>query len=1693
MASKNIILNIKGAKKTLDSIDITTGQKEPVHVQALSNVQYELVDKDTQFAPENVTIKRDGDDLLIAFEGSDISQPDLVIEGYYSKSGNNMLVGLNEDGKFYAFVPESAQAGDAVTMLADQIQAGQALGGEPLGVAGQSLWPWALLAAAAALAGAASGGGDSATPVPAPKPDAGTIDAPNDTNDNTPTIKGQDATAGAAVTVVVKDKDGNVVDTLKTTVKPDGSYQVTPSKPIPDGKYTAEATVTKDGQSSQAQDDGSVDTIRPDKVVFEVYDNQAPVVGVVTDGGHTNDTTPTIRGKGEPGATVQVVISGQPDLVVDGIKVDGKGNWSIKDPVLTEGQYTVTITQTDKAGNTSEPVSSTFTVDTTPNSAGRIDAPQLSNDPTPVITGKEATPYTKISVVITDAAGQQQGPIEVVSDGNGNYTVVPKQSLADGDYTVKATPEDDAAGNQGKTVEDKGVVDTIVSAEPKVEITTDGNNDGFINFKEHENPIQVKVSFDKDKSQPGDIITITSTSQADPKEVTLKQADIDNRSILTSFPSPLHGETIKVEAQVRDKAGNTSPVGEDSAKLDLSNLKKVDAGIEVTITEDVNNDGYISADELEGQIDVVVTLPKDTQAGDKLFVQATGNAKQEILLTQPMVDKGKVNLAYDAPASGVKFEVSAQVKDAAGNESDVGYDSATMATALPGAPVISFPQDAEPNGLLNAKELTGDVQVAIKLPNNAKADDVLTVTDNDGNTKDITLTAQQIEAGQVITTLPKPTDGKLEVEAVIVDTVGNTSPKGEAAVVVDTTVFENLAIRIVTDGDNDQFINSAELAATNNKVVVEITVPKGAVDGDTLTITASGNTDKVVTLSGTDISTGTLRVEFNPTGNNTTFKTTASIEDVAGNKAGPVQDSATIQTGAPADPQVKIVQDEDDDGWINIDEFKAPIDVSVTLPAGAQVGDTLVVKDQSGAVQNIVLTLADIQKGSVATTVANPGDGNTVKVSAQLFDQAGNPSKVATDSATLDLTALGKPTLAIPEAADGYVNKGDLADGVQAKITPPAGAEPKNPITITITDEDGKNPQTVTTTVPDGWKEGDAIEVTLPKDKFPADGDYIVKATITDQAGNVSAPSNEVKFNVDTSVSDAKISITAIEDDTGLYKDDFVTSDQTLLVHGELTQALAPDEHIEVSNDQGKTWTKENITLAADGVTWQYDDTGTTHKPGIVVYQARIMDQAGNLVDLDDKKVTVVIDTVKPDQKVTITQIVDDFLPQPDGSTGSVKVADGGKTNDGTPLVKGTLIEPLNTPNAAAGVSQEVVQVFVAVNGNPAVLLGQAEVNGTDWHYQDNSNYADGDQVVYTAKVVDLAGNEGSESGAYTINLDTSQWIDPANGEVSNDIATQYVGDYIATGGQGSAPKDTAKMLVINSSGETIAFGAVDPDLDTPNSGQAGIYVKSGYEYELEAGHTAVLHTIDDVGNISLQSNPILFVGNAGGQRIPDSKTVITSIWDDVGARQGNLISLGDQQTDDSQLSFSGTSTFTNTPSTLYTKDPDLFISENFKVMIYDNGHYIGTAQQTKVDGTNKTFDWSFDYDLAKDPHYVEGSMHEFKAVTVYKSPSGSSVVLRDSYSDSYEVTFSAGKSIEQNKDLVGDKTILSLSDVLGSHQQLTILGDKGDVLNMGLTQGEGWVNVGTAQQGSDAFYVYQHNAGGSIQQVLVQDHIFVI
>ena len=275
-----------------------------------------------------------------------------------------------------------------------------------------------------------------ATDLTAPKI---TVDAPDNSNDNTPTITGTtDAPAGSVVTIVVTDS-GNKVQTFTAVVQAGGTYRADVPAVLAEGNYVAKATV-KDpaGNEATATDPGSIDTTNPTVIIddgnLSVQEaTGASVSGIIKVSDNNSVASITVAGKDVTAAT-----SANPVLIAT-----DKGTLKITGYNAATGVVSYTYTEADKAQNHSagdNSVRDSFVVvvrDKAGNTAmDSLDvtitdtAPVAVND-TQSITEGEA--LVSGNLLANDSTGADV-PLEVsVAQPQGAYGVLTVH--ADGSYT----------------------------------------------------------------------------------------------------------------------------------------------------------------------------------------------------------------------------------------------------------------------------------------------------------------------------------------------------------------------------------------------------------------------------------------------------------------------------------------------------------------------------------------------------------------------------------------------------------------------------------------------------------------------------------------------------------------------------------------------------------------------------------------------------------------------------------------------------------------------------------------------------------------------------------------------------------------------------------------------------------------------------------------------------------------------------------------------------------------------------------------------------------------------------------------------------------------------------------------------------------------------------------------------------------
>jgi hypothetical protein len=612
-----------------------------------------------------------------------------------------------------------------------------------------------------------------------------------------------------------------------------------------------------------------------------------------------------------------------------------------------------------------------------------------------VISGSEL--IGAVNVTVTLPGDAEVGDELTVSDGFTDQTFI----LDAGDISAGAVLTTFAAPAEGGTITveafltdpdnqqgssgiDSAVRDTTGPSPITVEIIEDANNDGVISVAELSGNVNVLVTLPV-SAVAGDVLHVTDG--INPQSIILTGAHITAGEVGVSFAPPAVGGTITVTAFVTDQFDNNGSSDQDAA---VRAAAAVSAPV-VVITEDANNNGIISASELNGNVNVVVTLPAGAVAGDELTV-TDGTTTHTFILTGAQITGGTVSDSFTPPPEGGTITVTAFVTNQLNVQGPSGSDSAVRDTTAATAPTVVITEDANNNAILTDAELIGDVDVSVSLPAGAVAGDELTVTDGI-TTKTFVLTGAQVTAGVVTTTFaPPPVGGTITVTAFVTDQSNNQGSSGQdSATRVSVSPVAAPVVVITEDANNNAVITAAELSGN---VDVSVTLPAGAVAGDVLTVT-DGLTVQTFTLTTLQITAGSVSTAFTPPPEGGTITVTAQVN------GGPTgSDFAVRDTVGPSPLTVVIIEDSNNDAVITPNELSGNVDVSITLPAAAVAGDVLTATD-GVSVQSAVLTALHIAAGAVTTSFAPPAAGGTITVTAFVTDQFGNQGASASDAAVL--------------------------------------------------------------------------------------------------------------------------------------------------------------------------------------------------------------------------------------------------------------------------------------------------------------------------------------------------------------------------------------------------------------------------------------------------------------------------------------------------------------------------------------------------------------------------------------------------------------------------------------------------------------------------------------------------------------------
>ncbi|AVS54035.1 TPA: non-fimbrial adhesin SiiE [Salmonella enterica subsp. enterica serovar Concord] len=1042
-----------------------------------------------------------------------------------------------------------------------------------------------------------------------------------------------------------------------------GSWEYIWPTDLADGQYTLTVEATdKAGNTATKTIDFAVDTTLSVPVI--VLDS-ADDTGIQGDN-MTNSTQPTFALQHIDDDAVRVTVSvehGGVTTTFDATK--GTGGWSFTPTgAWADGDYTLSVSVEDKAGNTSHSASLTVTVDT----QIAINNIELVNDsgiPNDNLTNNvrphfQVTVPTDVNVVRLSIDGGKTWFNATQSATPGAWDYIWPDDVADGGYTltVEAT---DKAGNK-TTQELDFTIDTTLSVPTLSLDSADDSGIAGDNITNVKTPGFTLNNIDTDVSR----VIVEVMHNGIKQEVPLVQTGGQWRFAPTSdWADGDYILTVKVE----DRAGNVK----QSAPLTVT----VDTHIAIDRIELVNDSG-IPGDNLtnEARPHFQVTVPADVNGvrlsidGGKTWFDATQSA------TSGVWDYTWLTNVANGPHT-----LMVEASDKAGNKTTQKLDF-TVDTIL-----------SEPTITLDSADdsAAGDNITNVKMPGftlgNIDADvtKVVVTVAHDGKNQQIEL----IKNGGVWRFTPGAawTDGDYTLTVKVEDKAGNTNYSAPLTVTIDTqTSIDRIELLNDTGIVGDNLTNEA-------RPQFHITVPT---DVNSVQLSLDGGINWV---NATLTSDGVWEYIWPTDLVENTYTLTVKATDVAGNTATETLNfiiDTTLST-----PTITL-DSADDSGTANDNKTNVKTPGFIIGGIDSDVTQVVVQVMRDGHSEEVELTQTNGQWRFVPGSAWTDGD-YTLTVTVK--DEAGNIRHSAPLTVTID-TQITIDHIELVN--DSGIPDDNLTNNVRPhfQVTVPTDV---NVVRLSI--DGGKTWFNATQSATPGvWDYTWLADV--------GEGKHTLTVEATDKAGNKTT--QQLDFIIDTLLSEPTIVLDST-DDSGTKGDNLTNVNKPTFLLGNID---ADARYVTVEVQHGGT--KEVLTATKDATgNWSVTPTGTW-ADGDYTLTVRVEDEAGN--EKHSASLTVTVDT-----QITIDVIE---LVNDNGIPGD------NMTNDAHPQFRVT-------------VPGDVNEVSLSIDGGVTWVKATQSATPGVWNYTWPGTVPDGDYTL-NVKATDNAGNTVTETLHFTIDTTLS-------------------------------------------------------------------------------------------------------------------------------------------------------------------------------------------------------------------------------------------------------------------------------------------------------------------------------------------------
>ncbi|WFC84628.1 Ig-like domain-containing protein [Enterobacter quasiroggenkampii] len=1143
------------------------------------------------------------------------------------------------------------------------------------------------------------------------------------------------AEAGQTVTVTLGGK------TYTALVGSDGTWTL--DVPAADlaalsqGALTVTASVNdKAGNNGQTTHTLTVDTVAPTVTISTVADDD-----IVNNAEQL--TGQTIRGTttAEQGQTVTVSFNGHSYQAT----VGADGSWSVFVPGrdflgLSDGEYTITASVSDKAGN---PGSATHDVTLngdvptiTINTFAQDDIVNAAEHGTPlVISGTTDAPAGQ---TVTITLNGKTYAATVQNDGTWSYTVgsADVTALADGgSYVINAQ----VSNTIGNSASDNHTVTVDLTA-PSMGIAIDSlqNDTGLsaTDFITNDSQVVVNGSLtaqlsNNEKAQislDGGVtwidLTVTGT--------TWRYAD--GRTLTDG--------TYQYQVRVIDNAGNVGATDSQDVVIDLTKPAATTITVD-SITQDTGLSGsdFITSD---NQISLKGTLGAALGSGDHAQISLDGG----VTWTDVSVSGMSWTYVDGRTLADGDYNYQLRVIDDAGNISATASQVVTIDTVAPDASkTIAIDSISDDTGLSNSDFITRDTSLTLH--------GSLGATLADGEYAQISIDGGVTWQNVIVTgntwyyvdsrTLGNQT---YDYYVRVVDAAGNVGASANQQVTVDT-VAPDAAITVTVDNitvdtgfDNNDFLTSSTSYTLHGTLGAEL----GA--GEFVQVSMDGGTTWVyATVSGTQWSYSDTRTLTDGSHNYQ-----VRVVDLAGNVGATTSQAVTVDTQAPQ-YGVTIDSISEDTGQSGSDFITMDTTLTINGSLGSALASDERVQISLDGGNTWLDTTVTNQRWSYTDTRDLPDGDYTYQV--RIIDQAGNVGSTASQVVTVDTTP--------PTTVGTVVSYTDGEGERQGTFGSAVATDDNSPLingTLNRAPDDGEIVQLYRDGVLLGQVTMNGSASWSFQDNGLSDGNHTYIVRVTDRAGNYTESDGFV-LNVDTSIPTTTAAITAQ-----------TTSDTTPIVTGTVSADLVNGEYLVVTVN-GKTYTSQTggaVVVDPDHNTW-YLQIPDGDALGVASYSvtAQVKSSAGNGNTTGTATGSLVIDT---------TSVNTDWATTAGNSNNSTMTLGMNSSGLWNIIANGQSYSSSDSSTYAGNTLTNTRNYYVV-----SQTAADFDRNGTQDIFATENTYAGSTQVMWTY--------DGSTYNASQLAMGTTIWY-------GGVIAYDKTGDGYLDLAYGDAGMDSLTYLVNN-------------------------------------------------------------------------------------------------------------------------------------------------------------------------------------------------------------------------------------------------------------------------------------------------------